>query len=175
MLTAVFIVFVVLLAALLFIAARKPDSFRVQRSLNVNAPTDKIFPLVDDFHQWPAWSPWEKVDPQVKRVFSGAERGKGAMYDWSGNKKLGIGHMEILESTPPVKIKIKIHFIKPIAAQNEIEFTFVPQGESTVVTQAMYGQNSFLSKVMGIFFSMDEMIGQKFEEGLSSIKSLAEK
>ncbi|MFZ0791655.1 MAG: SRPBCC family protein [Chromatiaceae bacterium] len=164
-----------IIAALLVFAATRPDTFRVERSVSIKAPPEKIFPLIDSFQKWEAWSPWEKVDPAVKRHYSGADNGKGAVYAWQGNSEIGQGRMEIIESTPTSGVVIRIDFIKPFEAHNTIEFTLERQGETSKVTQAMFGPSPFISKLIGLFFSMDKMIGQKYEEGLASLKAIAEK
>lgn len=174
MIASLVIVVAVLIALLLVYAATRPDTFRVERSAIINAPPENIFPLINDFRKWEPWSPWEKVDPAVKRTYSGTASGEGAVYEWSGNKNIGQGRMEIIESSPPSKIKLKIDFIKPFEAHNTIEFTLVPQGGSTLVTQAMYGPSPFISRLMGIFCSMDKMVGRKYEEGLANLKALSE-
>jgi len=160
---------------LLVIAANKPDAFRIQRSATINAAPDKVFPLINDFHNWPAWSPWEKLDPALKRTHSGVPSGKGAIYEWEGNKKVGQGRMEITESAPPSRIIIKLDFIKPFSANNTTEFTLAGQGGSTNVSWAMTGKQPFMFKVMSIFMSMDKMVGKDFEAGLASMKAIAEK
>jgi hypothetical protein len=169
------IIVAIVIAGILLFAANRPDTFRVERSATINSPPEKIFPHIDGFRLWEAWSPWEKIDPAVKRSYSGADSGKGAVYAWQGNKDIGQGRMEILESTPSSKVVIKIDFIQPIEAHNTIEFSLESQGGATKVTQAMYGPSTFLSKLMGLFCSMDKMIGQKFDEGLTSLKSIVEK
>lgn len=174
MLRTTAIVFALLIAALLLYAASRPDTFRIERSTTISAPPEKIFPLINDFHAWEAWSPWEKIDPGVKRTYSGATDGTGAIYEWLGNKDVGQGRMEIIESSPPSKVVLKIDFVTPFEAHNTVDFTLVAHGETTQVTQAMYGQSPFLSKLMGLFFSMDAMVGAKYEEGLASLKALAE-
>jgi Polyketide cyclase / dehydrase and lipid transport len=165
----------VLVAALLVYIVMQPDTFRVERSISIKAPPEKIFAQINGFHQWEAWSPWEKIDPSVKRSYSGADSGKGAVYGWQGNKDVGKGRMEIVESTPSSNILIKIDFMEPFEGHDMVQFTLQPQGDATKVTQAMYGPNPFISKVMSLFFSMDKMVGQKYEEGLASLKSIAEK
>ncbi|MGJ0483014.1 MAG: SRPBCC family protein [Methylomicrobium sp.] len=174
MIESVVIVVVVLIVALFIYAATRPDTFRVECSISIQAPAENIFPLINDFRKWEPWSPWEKVDPAVKRTYSGAASGEGAVYEWSGNKNIGRGRMEIIESSSPSKIKLKIDFIKPFEAHNTVEFTLVPQGDSTLVTQAMYGPSPYISKLMGIFCSMDKMVGQKYEEGLANLKAISE-
>lgn len=169
------LVVLALITVLLLVVATRPDSFRVQRSIDIKASPAQIFPLINNFHEWEAWSPWEKVDPALKRTYSGAPLGKGAVYAWLGNKNVGQGRMEIIESSPPLKVAIKIDFMKPFEAHNTLEFKLAIQSDFTTVTQAMYGPSPFISKVMGLFFSMDKMVGQKFEEGLAAIKSIAEK
>jgi uncharacterized protein YndB with AHSA1/START domain len=175
MIKTIAILLALLIAALLIYAAIKPDSFRIERTTTINAPPDKVFSLINDFHQWEAWSPWEKIDPALKRTYSGASSGKGAIYEWNGNKEIGHGRMEITESAPPSKIALKLDFVKPFEAHNTVEFTLATQGDSTTVTQAMYGPSPYISKLMSIFFSMEKMVGEKYEEGLANLKAIAEK
>ena len=158
----------------LAVAATRPDSFRVQRSLAMKAPAEKIAAQIGDFHDWGAWSPWEKLDPQMRRDFGGAQQGVGATYAWTGNDKVGAGRMEILEDTPQL-VKIKLDFIKPFEGHNTAEFTLQPQGDETLVTWAMYGPSPFVSRLMGLFFNMDQMIGKDFETGLNNLKNAAER
>ena len=175
MIKTIVIVVVVLLAILLIYAAIKPDTFRVERTASMKAVPEKIFPLINDIHQWELWSPWEKGDSAIKRTYSGAASGKGAVYEWNSDKQVGQGRMEILESSPPSKVVLKIDFIKPMEGHNTIEFAVMPQGDTTMVTQAMYGPNPYLTRLMTIFFSMDKMVGSKFEEGLANLKAMVEK
>jgi uncharacterized protein YndB with AHSA1/START domain len=169
------IVVVVLIAAVLGFAMTKPDSFSVQRTANIKAPPEKIFPLIIDLHSWGSWSPWEKLDPTMKRAYSGAESGKGAVYEWEGNAKIGTGRMEIVDATPPSKVAIKLDFLKPIEGHNIAEFTLEPQGDSTNVTWIMRGPAPFISKVIQVFVSMDSMVGKDFDAGLANLKTIAEK
>jgi len=163
------------IAGVLVAAATKPDKFRVQRTADVNAPPEKIFPLINDFRSFGTWSPYEARDPDMKRSFSGATSGKGAVYAWDGNKNVGEGRMEILDSTPPSKIAIKLDFTRPFEAHNIVEFTLVPRGSSTTVTWAMEGPSPFVTKIMQVFMNMDRMVGGDFETGLGRLKLLAEK
>jgi uncharacterized protein YndB with AHSA1/START domain len=169
------IVIAVLFAALLAYAATKPDTFRVQRATSIKAPPEKIFALINDLHSWNAWSPYEKKDPAMKRTHSGAANGKGAVYAWEGNHEIGMGSMEITESSPPSKVAIKLDFIKPFEGHNTAEFTLEPKGDSTNVTWAMYGPTPYLAKIIHVFFDMDNMVGKDFEAGLASLKTAAEK
>ena len=171
--TAVIVVLVLVAGALAF-AATRPDAFRVQRSTRIKAPPEKVFALIDDFHQWTAWSPWEKIDPALNRSYSGATSGKGAVYAWKGNSKVGEGRMEILQSSPSSKILIKLDFLKPFEGHNTAEFTLESKGGFTDVTWAMYGPNRYVAKVMSLFFSMEKMVGGSFEEGLANMKAAAE-
>lgn len=171
--TIVFIV-VVVIAAFLIYAATRPDTFHIQRSAVIKAPAEKIFALINDFNGWRSWSPWEKLDPALKRVFSGSAQGTGARYGWDGNSKVGQGEMEILETTPPSRIVIKLDFHKPFEAHNFAEFTLTPRGEYTSVTWAMYGPQPFVTKLMSVFCSMDRMVGPQFEAGLAGLTKLTE-
>lgn len=175
MFKTVLIVIVALIAAIFIYAATKPDTFRVQRTVNIKAPAEKIFPLIDDLHSWSAWSPFEKLDPAMKKTFSGSASGKGAGYEWEGNSRAGKGSMEITESTPPSKITIKLDFAKPMEGHNTAEFTLEGRGDTTDVTWAMYGPTPFISKLMQVFLNMDTLIGKEFENGLANLKTLAEK
>jgi hypothetical protein len=175
MLKLILIALIAVVAIALVMAVLKPNRFRIERSTSIKAPAEKIFPHINNFHAWEAWSPWEKIDPACKRSYSGNESGIGTIYGWSGNKDIGQGSMEIVESTQYSKIVLKLDFIKPFEAHNMVEFLLQPQGDSTTVTQAMYGASPFISKLMSMCFNMDKMVGEKYEEGLASLKAIAEK
>lgn len=174
-LVVIAIVLAIIIAIVLVLAAGKPDTFRIQRAAVLNAPAEKIFPLIADFREWLNWSPWERRDPALKRTYSGAERGNGAIYAWDGNKNVGSGRMEILEANSPSKVVIKLDFLKPFEAHNTAEFTMLPQGGATNVIWVMHGPAPFMSKVMQVFMNMDRMIGKDFEAGLANLKVLSEK
>jgi len=169
------VVLAIAIAVVLILAATKPDTLRVQRAITVSAPAEKIFPLINDFHQWRTWSPYEHKDPAMKRTYSGAESGKGAVYAWDGNNNVGSGRMEILETSAPSKIRIKLDFFKPFEGHNTAEFTMLPQGDVTNLTWTMSGPAVFMSKLMQVFMNLDHMIGRDFEVGLANLKKLAEK
>jgi uncharacterized protein YndB with AHSA1/START domain len=169
------VVLAIAIAVVLILAAAKPDTFSVQRGATMKAPPEKIFSLINDFHQWGRWSPWENRDPAMTRSFSGAESGQGAVYAWEGNKNVGSGRMEILDASTPSKIIIKLDFRKPFEAHNMAEFTMLPQGDATSVNWVMHGPAPFLSKMMQVFMNMDKMIGKDFEAGLANLKGLAER
>jgi len=172
MVKAIGITVAIALAAFLILAANKPDTFRVQRSTVIQAPPAKVHALIDDFGLWQSWSPWEKKDPAMTRLRSGPVRGVGAVYSWE-SKEVGCGRMEIVESSPAA-VRIKLDFIKPIAAHNIAEFVLTPEGEATRVTWTMQGPNTYLAKLMQTVFDMDQMVGRDFEAGLASLKSLTE-
>jgi len=164
----------VAIAAVLILAATKPNTLRVQRAIRIKAPAERIFPLINDFHQWITWSPYENKDPAMKRTYSGADSGKGAVYAWDGDKNVGSGRMEILETALPSKILIKLDFFKPFEGHNTAEFTMLPQGDVTNLTWTMTGPAVFMSKVMQVFMNLDRMIGRDFETGLANLKKLTE-
>jgi uncharacterized protein YndB with AHSA1/START domain len=168
-------VLVALVVALLVYAATKPDTFRVQRSASINAPPEKIFALIEDYHRWPAWSPYEKLDPTMQRTYSGAAHGAGAVYEWEGNKKAGQGRMEITNVTPPSQITINLDFVRPFQAHNIVVFRLNPTGASAHITWAMHGPLPYVAKVMHMVFNMDRMVGKDFETGLANLKAIAEK
>jgi hypothetical protein len=169
------VVLAIAIAVVLILAASKPATFRVERAIDVKAPPEKIFALINDFHQWVSWSPYENKDPAMKRSYSGAESGKGAVYGWEGNGNVGAGRMEILEESIPSKILIKLDFFKPFEGHNTAEFTMLPQGGATHLSWVMRGPAPFISKLMQVFMNLDHMIGKDFEIGLANLKKLTEK
>ena len=160
------VVLAIAVAVVLILAATKQDTFSVRRAATVKASPERIFSLINDFHQWGSWSPWEHKDPAMKRTYSGADSGKGAVYAWDGNKNVGSGRMEILEASPPSKVVIKLDFFAPFEAHNTAEFTMLPQGDATSLTWLMHGPAAFMSRLMQVFMNMDKMIGKDFEAGL---------
>lgn len=174
MIKKIALVLVLFFIGILGMAAMQPDSFSVNRSLAIKAPPEKILGLVGDFRQWQSWSPWERLDPAMQRVHSGAPSGKGALYAWSGNDDVGAGKMEITELTPPSKVVIKLDFIKPFESSNITEFTLAPRDGQTEVSWTMSGPMPFISKIMSVFISMDRLIGKDFEKGLANLKAVAE-
>lgn len=171
----VIVIGLVVVGAILIFAATKPDSFRIERTATIKAPPEKIYPLIEDYRKWTSWSPWENKDPAMKRTYGGTASGKGATYAWDGNKDIGQGEMVISEATPPSHVVIAMHFIKPFDSRSTAEFILQPTGDSTDVTWAMHGPSPFMSKVIGIFFNMDTMIGKEFETGLTNLKGIAER
>src|SRR5580693_6328677 len=138
------VVLAIVIAVILILAASKPDVFRLRRAAAMHAQPEKIFSLINDFHQWATWSPWEHRDAAMKRTFGGTESDKGAVYAWDGNKNVGAGRMEILDAVLPSKIVIKLDFIKPFEGHNTAEFTVLSQGGATEVNWAMSGPAPFM-------------------------------
>lgn len=168
-------VIVVLIVAVLGLAASRPNAFRVSRSILIKAKPDKIYPMIDDFHAWIRWSPYEGRDPNMTRTYGAVAQGKGAVYEWSGEAKtVGAGRMEITEAAAPFKTLIKLDFLKPFEGHNTAEFTLEPEADATKVTWAMFGPAPFMHKLMGMVFNMDRMIGKDFETGLANLKGIAE-
>lgn len=168
---------VILVAVLVLLGAAmlQPDTFRMQRAITIKAAPEKIIGLIDDFHAWSTWSPWEHLDPAMQRSYSGPARGKGAVYGWQGDSKVGAGRMEVLESSPPSKVVIKLDFLKPFESHNMTEFQVETKGDTSTVTWVMTGPSAFMTKLMGVFVSMDSMVGPDFEKGLAQMKQVAEK
>lgn len=163
------------IVVILALAARKPDSFQVTRTTTINAPPERIYPLIADFKAWSAWSPWEKKDPAMKRSYGGPETGVGATYAWAGDKNVGEGSMRIVEAQAPSKLALKLDFLKPFEAHNDVVFALAPQGAATTVTWTMTGPTPFVAKIMHVFFDMDRMVGGNFEAGLKAMKAAAER
>jgi carbon monoxide dehydrogenase subunit G len=166
---------VAIIVVVLGLAAMKPDNFSVKRTISIKAPPEKVAGLITDFHQWGKWSPWEHLDPAMKRTFSGAQAGKGAIYEWEGNKDVGKGRMEITDAATPARTVIKLDFLQPFEAHNTTEFTLAQEGDMTRVSWDMAGPMPFISKIMSVFTTMDAMIGPDFDKGLANLKAAAEK
>jgi uncharacterized protein YndB with AHSA1/START domain len=175
MLKKIAIAVVVVVAGVLGYAATRPDTFRVERSATVKAPPEKIYPLISDFHAWTGWSPWERMDPAMKRTYGGAPSGVGAEYAWEGDKNVGKGRMRIVEAAPPSRVVVQLDFEKPFAGHSVAQFTLSAAEDGTAVTWAMRGENRFVGKLISVFMSMDRMIGDQFETGLANLKALVEK
>jgi uncharacterized protein YndB with AHSA1/START domain len=178
MLLTIAIIVAVVIAAILITAATKPDSFRVERTARIKAPPQSIFPHINDLRSHGAWSPFDK-DPATKRHFNGAASGNGQVYEWEGDRKVGAGRIEITDAAAPSKVTMKLDMIRPFSANNIVEFTLVPQGEATNVTTdvtwAMHGRQPYMAKLVGTFMNCDKMVGGQFEQGLASLKAIAER
>jgi uncharacterized protein YndB with AHSA1/START domain len=164
-----------LVVVYLVVAALRPDHFVVERSVLIKAPPERVFALISDFHAWDDWSPWAHLDPAMKKTLSGAASGTGAIYEWSGNKTVGQGRMEITGSTTPSAVQIKLDFLEPFESHNVARFTLQPQGDATALRWSMEGPSPYISRLMGVFVSMDDMVGKDFVAGLAQIKAIAEK
>lgn len=165
----------VVIAAVLLYAATRPDDFLIERSVSIKATPGEIYPFMSDFHKGDLWSPYEKKDPAMKRTFSGAASGKGAVYEFDGNKNVGKGRLEIVEAVPPGKVVLTLDMIKPVQGHNVVVYTLDPRGDGTKVTWSMSGKNTYLSKIICTFINMDKMVGGDFEAGLANLKALTEK
>ncbi len=162
-----------LVVSVLATAAMRPNRFRVERSRALPAPATAVLAQLQDFRCWAAWSPWEAIDPSMQRSYSGAASGPGAVYAWTGQGKAGAGRMEILEAGSS-RVLIRIDFFKPFRASNTVEFTLTAQAGSTQLHWAMYGPSPFVSKLMGLVFNMDRLIGRDFETGLANLQAVLE-
>lgn len=163
-----------LIVVLVGVIATRPSNFTVSRSAEVKAPPEIVYAHVSDFHQWADWSPWEKLDPSMKKTYSGTETGVGAKYEWNGNDKVGSGSMTIADAKPNEQLGITLEFLTPFKATNRTEFAFTPAAGGTTVTWAMKGENNFMAKAMSLVMDMDKMVGGDFEKGLAALKTAAE-
>lgn len=175
MLKKILIALAVIIVGFLGLAATRPDTFRVERQGKIAAPADIVFAQLSDFHKWGAWSPWEKLDPQMKKTYGGTENQKGHTYAWEGNKDVGKGAMTIVDVQAPSKLLIKLEFKEPFAATNDTIFAVKPEGDAGVtVTWTMEGKNNFVGKIFSLLMDMDKMVGSDFEKGLASLKTASE-
>lgn len=174
MLKKVFLALLAIVAVFLIVAALQPADFRVVRTATIAAPPAAVFEQVNDFQKWEAWSPWAKLDPNVKNTFEGPAAGVGAVFRWAGNHEVGEGAMTITESRPPELVRIRLDFVKPFAATSTTAFTFKPAGGGTEVTWSMAGRNEFIGKCMSLVMNCDKMVGGQFEKGLANLRGVVE-
>lgn len=173
-LVAVLAIVGVAIVAVLGIAATKPDTFHVERRATIAAPPATVYAQIEDFRRWPEWSPWEKLDPNMQRTFSGSPSGVDAVYAWAGNSNAGEGRMTITETEPNQDVEIKLDFIKPWESTSQVQFKLAPVNEGTEVLWTMDGNFKYMEKVMCVFMDMDKMVGKDFEAGLANLKRVAE-
>jgi len=164
-----------LIAGVLVLAGLRPDTFQVRRSASIKAAPEQIFPLINDLHRFNTWNPFEKKDPNLKRSYSGPESGKGAAYAFDGNKDVGKGTLEILDSAPGSRVTMSLHMVEPFEVRNRVDFTLEPKAGATEVTWTMQGAVPYFAKIIHLFVNMDRMVGTQFEAGLASLKTIAEK
>lgn len=175
MIKQLLLIVIAIIAIIAIRAAFIAGEYRVERSIVVQAPPEQVFPLLNDFQRFASWSPWQKLDPAMATQVSTPSAGKGAVYEWRGNSEAGAGRMEILESTPAQRVRVKLNRLTPFETESTFDYTLAPSGTGTKVTWAMHGPSTFPTKVMQVFVPMDEMVGGDFERGLAAIKAVAEK
>ncbi len=147
--------------------------FTITRRTSIAANPATIHALVDDFHEWPTWSPWEDLDPALERSYSGPDQGVGARYAWKGNRKAGEGSMEITGLAPDA-LDIELRFMKPWNATNQVRLGIAPTATGTDVTWTMRGEHVGLMGLLSRLMPMDKMVGKDFEKGLARLKAVAE-
>ena len=174
MLKKILLALAVVVVVLLIVVGLQPSEYRVTRSTTIAADPTAVFTQVDDLKKWEAWSPWLKMDPAMKLTYSGPAAGVGAVSAWAGNNDVGEGRMTITESRPRELVRFNLEFFKPMTGTSTAEFTFKPEGNQTVVTWSMTGKNNFIAKGICLVMNMDKMIGGQFEQGLASMKTVAE-
>lgn len=177
MLIPILITLALVVAAILLVVALRPSTFRVARTATIAAPAAAVFPHVNDFRKWAAWSPYEGRDPAMRKTYEGATAGVGAVYTWNGNGQVGEGRTTITASRPHERIGIRLEMTRPFACDNAVEFTFEPTGaagDETAVTWAMTGRHNFVGKAIGLVCNLDKMCGRDFERGLAQLKAVVE-
>lgn len=164
------------IAIVLGLAAAKPDTFRYERSIVIEATPEEIYPYLSDIRKSLEWSPWEEKDPAMNRRFGVLTEGVGALYAWDGNGDIGAGNLEIVEATPDRTVKMRLEFIRPMKAINTAEYTIKPQGDGqSEVVWSMYGETTFPGKIVSVFIDCEKMIGAEFEKGLAKLKEIVER
>jgi hypothetical protein len=155
------------------IASTKPDEWTIQRLGGIPGEPAKVFSYIDDLHKFIEWSPWAKLDPNMKLTYGGPTSGSGASFSWEGNSKVGVGKMTITESRPHDLVRCQLDFYKPMSCTNTHEFVLKPEGSQTIVTWSAKGKAPFFFKICMVFVSCDTMMGDNFERGLLNLKAVA--
>ena len=171
-------VIAVILAAIIGVviaASLQPTEFTVTRSEDISAPPEQVFPHINNLKKWDAWSPWDKLDPNMQKTYEGPDAGEGASYSWDGNDEVGAGSLTITKSDPNKRVDMHLKFVRPWEDECNVDFQLTPDGKTTEVSWTMHGENDFMGKVMCLFMDMDAMVGTSFEEGLAELKKVAEK
>ncbi|MDD2765415.1 MAG: SRPBCC family protein [Opitutaceae bacterium] len=168
------LVLAILVIVFVIVVALQPSDFRITRSATIAAPPAVVFAQVNDLHKFQTWSPWAKIDPAAKTTYEGPPAGSGAVFRWDGNGKVGVGTMTVTESRPAERVAFRLDFLRPFKGTNTAVFTFKPEGGKTAVTWTMTGKSTFIPRAICLFMSMDKMVGGQFEQGLASLKSIAE-
>jgi hypothetical protein len=169
MIKKIIIGLVFIIAGFLIIVVTRPPGFRVERSATIPASPAALFAQVNDHHKFAAWNPFLKLDPNVKNTYSGPNAGVGATCSWEGNSDIGAGSSTIIESKPGELVRMRMDWKRPMEGTSAVDFTFVPKGDKTVVTWAMYGTNGFIGKAVSLFMDCDKMVGPQFEKGLADL------
>ncbi len=169
MIKKILIGLVALIVLICIVASFQSDDMKVSRSASIAAAPEAVFKVVNDFRQWDAWSPWSKLDPNMKKTLEGPAEGVGAVYRWNGNNEVGEGSTTLIESKPSEKVAMKLEFVRPFAGSSDVQFTFAPEGAGTKVTWSMQSKKPFIGKVMGLFMDCEKMCGNQFSEGLSNL------
>jgi uncharacterized protein YndB with AHSA1/START domain len=155
------------------VSVAEKGEFEVVRETTVAASRAAVYALLVDFHEWRKWSPWEDIDPALSRTYSGPDAGVGAIYEWVGNRKAGAGRMEITDAIEPSKVQIALQFLKPFKSSSTTTFELVERDGETHVSWRMVGSKTFMVRFMGVFMSMDKMVGKDFEKGLARLRDAA--
>lgn len=174
MIKKILLVLLLALVAVLVAAAFRPGTMHVARAATIAAPPSAVFAVVNDFRRWDEWSPWSKLDPQMKVSLEGPPTGVGAVYRWSGNNQVGEGSTTLVESVPDEKVAMKLAFVRPFAGESDVQFTFAPEGDGTKVTWAMQSPQPYFAKLVGLFMDCEKMCGDQFLEGLANLKRTVE-
>lgn len=174
MLVQILIGILIVLGLFLLFVATRPAAFRIERSRQIQAPSPVVYSIINDLHQWGRWSPYEKLDPNMQRTFSGTEKGPGSSYAWNGNNRAGEGRLTIVESNPDEAVKLDLEFTRPFRCQNKVTFALKPQSNQTTVSWIMEGSNNFVGKIFHMVMDMDKMCGKDFEAGLANLDTIAQ-
>jgi hypothetical protein len=164
---------VAVIGVIALIASTKPDNWTIHRQQAIPAAPGKIFPYMDDLHKFMEWSPWAKLDPNMKLTYGDPASGSGANFSWEGNGKAGAGKMTITESRPNDLVRCQLDFYKPFKCTNTQEFALKPEGSQTAVTWTINGKAPFFFKLFLVFASCDKMMGKDLERGLTNLKTVA--
>ena len=163
----IIVAIIIVLAIILVVAL--PTKYNVERTITIDAPKNIVFNEVVKFENFVKWSPWSKLDPNMTYEITGSDGEVGAVYSWSGNDSVGTGSMTTVAVTED-RIDQKLDFTSPWEAHDMTYYEFEDTPDGIKVIWGMDGTLARPMNLMGLFMSMEDMIGTNYEEGLENLK-----
>lgn len=164
----------ILILAFLGFVAMQPADYKVERSVDIDAPAEVVFAQIADFNRWPEWNPWQKLEPTQTVTIEGEPLRAGHSHAWKGDKT-GAGKMTIQQIRTNRQVDILLEFTEPMQSEAATALVISPAGDGVSVTWAMAGENDFMGKLFDVLMDVEAMVGDSYEQGLADLKTVAER